>query len=139
MIDFGNMLLYVVNVIFYKSKEDRKLEFIFDMDLCYNGDVMIELLVKKFKLGMFNIEVCGIFWVIFKLFVLEYNFIGGVIVFFLNRLKLKFDLINLLNVLDFFGFKSFFCWIMGDVVLLFVVLLNWVVVFFVVGVDVSDL
>lgn len=61
MIDFGNMLLYVVNVIFYKSKEDRKLEFIFDMDLCYNGDVMIELLVKKFKLGMFNIEVCGIF------------------------------------------------------------------------------
>lgn len=109
IIDFGNKLFYVVNVKLYFSKEERKLEFIFDMDIVYNGDVIIKFVVKKVKLGLFNIELCGVFRVIFKLLVVEYNFVGGVIVFFLNRFKLKFDLINLLNVLDFFGFKSFLC------------------------------
>lgn len=57
IIDFGNKLLYVVNVIFYESKDDKKFEFIFDMDLCYNGDVIIKLVVKKVKLGLLNIEL----------------------------------------------------------------------------------
>lgn len=138
IIDFGNKLLYVVNVIFYESKDDKKFEFIFDMDLCYNGDVIIKLVVKKVKLGLLNIELWGMFRVIFKFLVVEYNFIGGIIVFFLNRFKLKFDLINLLNVLDFFGFKSSLCWIIDDVIVLFVVLFNCIVILFVIGVEVSD-
>lgn len=138
-IDLGNTPPYVANVTSYKSKEDRKSEFIFDMDLCYNGDATIELSVKKFKLGMSNIEVRGILRVIFKPLVSEYNPIGGVTVFFLNRPKLKFDLTNLLNVLDFPGLKSSLRRITGDAVSSFVVLPNRVVVPLAAGVDASDL
>ena len=138
-IDLGNTPPYVANVTTYESKEHRNSEFIFDMDLCYNGDATIKLSVKKVKLGLSNIQLRGILRVIFKPLVSEYNPIGGVTVFFLNRPKLKFDLTNLLNVLDIPGLKSSLRRITNDAIASFVVLPNRVVVPLAAGVDASDL
>ena len=139
-IDLGNKPPYVANVTSYVSKnENKKSEFIFDMDLCYNGDATIKLAVKKVKLGLSNIELRGILRVIFKPLVSEYNPVGGVTVFFLNRPKLKFDLTNLLNVLDFPGLKSSLRRITDDVIASFVVLPNRIAIPLAAGVDASDL
>ena len=139
-IDLGNKPPYVANVKSYASKEDhKKSEFIFDMDLCYNGDATIKLAVKKVTLGLSNIELRGILRVIFKPLVAEYNPVGGVTVFFLNRPKLKFDLTNLLNVLDFPGLKSSLRRITDDVIASFVVLPNRIAIPLAAGVDASDL
>lgn len=139
-IDLGNKPPYVANVTSYASKsEHKKSEFIFDMDLCYNGDATIKLAVKKFKLGLSNIELRGILRVIFKPLVAEYNPVGGVTVFFLNRPKLKFDLTNLLNVLDLPGLKSSLRRITDDVIASFAVLPNRIAVPLAAGVDASDL
>lgn len=138
-IDLGNTPPYVANVTTYENKEHRESEFIFDMDLCYNGDATIKLSVKSVKLGLSNIELRGILRIIFKPLVSEYNPIGGVTVFFLNRPKLKFDLTNLLNVLDFPGLKSSLRRITNDAIASFVVLPNRVVVPLAAGVDASDL
>lgn len=138
-IDLGNKPPYVANVKSYPSKEERKSEFIFDMDIVYNGDATIKLAVKKVKLGLSNIELRGVLRVIFKPLVAEYNPVGGVTVFFLNRPKLKFDLTNLLNVLDLPGLKSSLRRITDDVIASFVVLPNRVAVPLAAGVDASDL
>lgn len=138
-IDLGNKPPYVANVKSYPSKEERKSEFIFDMDIVYNGDATIKLAVKKVKLGLSNIELRGVLRVIFKPLVAEYNPVGGVTVFFLNRPKLKFDLTNLLNVLDLPGLKSSLRRITDDVIASFVVLPNRVAVPLATGVDASDL
>lgn len=139
-IDLGNKPPYVANVTSYASKsEHKKSEFIFDMDLCYNGDATIKLAVKKVKLGLSNIELRGILRVIFKPLVAEYNPVGGVTVFFLNRPKLKFDLTNLLNVLDLPGLKSSLRRITDDVIASFAVLPNRIAVPLATGVDASDL
>lgn len=139
-IDLGNKPPYVANVTSYASKEEhKKSEFIFDMDLCYNGDATIKLSVKRVKLGLSNIELRGILRVIFKPLVAEYNPVGGVTVFFLNRPKLKFDLTNLLNVLDFPGLKSSLRRITDDVLASFVVLPNRIAIPLATGVDASDL
>lgn len=139
-IDLGNKPPYVANVTSYASKDEHKRsEFIFDMDLCYNGDATIKLAVKKVKLGLSNIELRGILRVIFKPLVAEYNPVGGVTVFFLNRPKLKFDLTNLLNVLDLPGLKSSLRRITDDVIASFVVLPNRIAVPLAAGVDASDL
>lgn len=139
-IDLGNKPPYVANVTSYDSKdENKKSEFIFDMDLCYNGDATIKLAVKKVKLGLSNIELRGMLRVIFKPLVAEYNPIGGVTVFFLNRPKLKFDLTNLLNVLDLPGLKSTLRRITDDVIASFVVLPNRIAIPLAAGVEASDL
>lgn len=139
-IDLGNKPPYVANVTSYVSKnENKKSEFIFDMDLCYNGDATIKLAVKRVKLGLSNIELRGILRVIFKPLVAEYNPVGGVTVFFLNRPKLKFDLTNLLNVLDLPGLKSSLRRITDDVIASFVVLPNRIAIPLASGVDASDL
>lgn len=138
-IDLGNKPPYVANVKSYPGKEERKSEFIFDMDIVYNGDATIKLAVKKVKLGLSNIELRGVLRVIFKPLVAEYNPVGGVTVFFLNRPKLKFDLTNLLNVLDLPGLKSSLRRITDDVIASFVVLPNRVAVPLAAGVDASDL
>lgn len=138
-IDLGNKPPYVANVKSYPSKEERKSEFIFDMDIVYNGDATIKLAVKKVKLGLSNIELRGVLRVIFNPLVAEYNPVGGVTVFFLNRPKLKFDLTNLLNVLDLPGLKSSLRRITDDVIASFVVLPNRVAVPLAAGVDASDL
>lgn len=139
-IDLGNKPPYVANVTSYVSKnENKKSEFIFDMDLCYNGDATIKLAVKRVKLGLSNIELRGILRVIFKPLVAEYNPVGGVTVFFLNRPKLKFDLTNLLNVLDLPGLKSSLRRITDDVIASFVVLPNRIAIPLAPGVDASDL
>ena len=139
-IDLGNNPPMVANVKSYNSKGDgKKSDFIFDMDLAYSGDAKIKLAVKKVKLGLSNIELRGILRVIFKPLVSEYNPIGGVTVFFLNRPKLKFDLTNLLNVLDLPGLKSSLRRITDDVIASFVVLPNRIAVPLAEGVDASDL
>lgn len=138
-IDLGNKPPYVANVKSYPSKEDKNSEFIFDMDIVYNGDATIKLAVKKVKLGLSNIELRGVLRVIFKPLVAEYNPVGGVTVFFLNRPKLKFDLTNLLNVLDLPGLKSSLRRITDDVIASFVVLPNRIAVPLAAGVDASDL
>lgn len=139
-IDLGNKPPYVANVTSYDKKdENKKSEFIFDMDLCYNGDATIKLAVKKVKLGLSNIELRGMLRIIFKPLVAEYNPVGGITVFFLNRPKLKFDLTNLLNVLDLPGLKSTLRRITDDVIASFVVLPNRIAVPLATGVDGSDL
>ena len=139
-IDLGNKPPHVANVKSYDTRADhKKSEFIFDMDLCYNGDATIKLAVKNVKLGLSNIELRGVLRVIFKPLVSEYNPIGGVTVFFLNRPKLKFDLTNLLNVLDLPGLKSSLRRITDDVIASFVVLPNRIAIPLAAGVDGSDL
>ncbi|KAJ7365620.1 Extended synaptotagmin-3 [Desmophyllum pertusum] len=138
-IDLGNKPPYVASVTSYASKEERKDEYIFDMDFVYSGDATIKLAIKSFKLGLSNIELRGILRVIFKPLVAEYNPVGGVTVFFLNRPKLKFDLTNLLNVLDIPGLKSSLRRITDDVIASFVVLPNRIAVPLAAGVEASDL
>ena len=124
----------------YQSGDMKKKdEFIFDLDISYCGDAQVKLSVKNVKLGINNIELKGVLRVIFKPLVSDYNPVGGVTVFFLNRPKLKFDLTNLLNVLDIPGLKSTLRRITDDVIASFVVLPNRVVVPLAQGVDASDL
>lgn len=59
--------------------------------------------------------------------------------FFFKRFRIVFNLINLLNVLDFFGLKIILCGIVDDVIVSFVVLFNRIMIFLVESVDFSDL
>ena len=139
-IDLGNTPPQFKHVVAYdQPKDERQNDYIFDLDLSYRGDANLKLSVKGVNLGISNIELKGPLRVIFKPLVSEYNPVGGLTVFFLNRPQLKFDLNNLLNVLDFPGLKSTLRRIINDVIASFVVLPNRVVVPLAEGVDGSDL
>ena len=139
-ITLGNEAPRIGDVKAYQSGDGKKKEeFIFDLDLSYTGDAQVKLNVKNVKLGINNIELKGVLRVILKPLVAEYNPVGGVTVFFLNRPKLKFDLTNLLNVLDIPGLKSTLRRITDDVLASFVVLPNRVAIPLAQGLDASDL
>ncbi|EDO46351.1 predicted protein [Nematostella vectensis] len=137
-ITLGNQPPIIQNVVSYDGDE-KKGEFILDLDLKYEGDAQVKLSVKNVKLGLTKFKLNGILRVIFKPLVSLYNPIGGVTVFFLNRPKTKFDLTNLLNVLDFPGLNSTLRRIVDDTIASFVVLPNRVAIPLAEGVDASDL
>lgn len=137
-ITLGNQPPVIMSVSSYDSK-DKAGCFIMDLDFKYNGDAQVKLSVKSVKLGLTNFQLHGVLRVIFKPLVSNYNPVGGVTVFFLNRPKTKFDLTNLLNVLDFPGLKSTLRRIVDDTLASFVVLPNRVAVPLAEGVDGSDL
>jgi Ca2+-dependent lipid-binding protein len=137
-ITLGNQPPVIKSVSSYDTR-DKTGSFIMDLDIKYEGDAQVKLSVKSVKLGLTNFQLNGILRVIFKPLVSNYNPIGGVTVFFLNRPKTKFDLTNLLNVLDFPGLKSTLRRIVNDTLASFVVLPNRVAVPLAEGVDGSDL
>ncbi|KAK3748301.1 hypothetical protein QZH41_007335 [Actinostola sp. cb2023] len=137
-ITLGNKPPLIKSVSSY-DHTDKAGAYIMDLDLKYDGDAQVKLAVKNVKLGLNNFQLQGVLRVIFKPLVSNYNPIGGVTVFFLNRPKTKFDLTNLLNVLDLPGLKSTLRRIVNDTVASFVVLPNRVAVPLAEGVDGSDL
>ena len=126
-ISFGQVAPKITGINSY-APEDTPDEFILDLDLLYEGDAKIKLCVKSVTMGVSDIQLRGILRVIFKPFVGETNPIGGLTVFFLNRPKIKFDLINLLNVLDIPGLKSKLRSVAEDVICSIMVLPNRIVV-----------
>lgn len=137
-ITLGNKPPLIKSVSSYDQKE-KSGSYIMDLDIKYDGDFQVKLAVKNVKLGLNNFRLHGVLRVIFKPMVAEYNPIGGVTVFFLNRPKTKFDLTNLLNVLDFPGLKSTLRRIVNDTIASFVVLPNRIAIPLAEGVDGSDL
>lgn len=139
-ISLGQTPLYITHIRTYHtctSKRDN--EFIMDLDIVYNGDANFTLGVKKVKLGVSDLEIHGPLRVIFKPLVSDYNPVGGVTVFFLNRPKISFELTNLLSVLDIPGIKEILQNIVQDVAASFVVLPNRIAVPLAVSVDYGDL
>ncbi|XP_028406048.1 extended synaptotagmin-3-like [Dendronephthya gigantea] len=126
-ISFGQVAPKITGINSY-APEDAPDEFILDLDLLYEGDAKIKLCVKSVNMGVSDIQLRGVLRVIFKPFVGEPNPIGGLTVFFLNRPKIKFDLINLLNVLDIPGLKSKLRSVAEDVICSIMVLPNRIVV-----------
>lgn len=126
-ISFGQVAPKITGVNSY-APEDSPDEFILDLDLLYEGDAKIKLNVKGVTLGVSAIQLRGLLRVIFKPFVGEPNPVGGITVFFTNRPKVSFDLINLLNVLDFPGLKSHLRSVGEDVICSIMVLPNRIVV-----------
>ena len=126
-ISFGQVAPKITGINSY-APEDTPDEFILDLDLLYEGDAKIKLCVKSVTLGVSDIQLRGMLRVIFKPFVGEPNPVGGLTVFFLNRPKIKFDLINLLNVLDIPGLKSKLRSVVEDVICSIMVLPNRIVV-----------
>lgn len=126
-ISFGQVAPKITGVNSY-APTDAPNEFILDLDLLYEGDAKIKLNVKSVTLGVSAIQLRGLLRVIFKPFVGEPNPIGGLTVFFLNRPKISFDLINLLNVLDIPGLKSKLRSVAEDVICSIMVLPNRIVV-----------
>lgn len=137
-ITLGNKPPLILSVSSYDHR-DKTGSFIMDLDIKYDGDAQVKLSVKKVKLGLNNFRLNGVLRVIFKPLVSNYNPVGGVTVFFLNRPKTKFDLTNLLNVLDFPGLKSTLRRIVNDTIASFVVLPNRIAIPLAEGVDGSDL
>lgn len=139
-ISLGQTPLYITNIRTYHvctSKRDD--EFIMDLDVVYNGDADFVLGIKKVKLGVSDLEIHGPLRVIFKPLVSDYNPVGGISVFFLNRPKVTFELTNLLSVLDIPGIKELLLDIVQDVVASFVVLPNRISVPLALNVDYGDL
>ena len=126
-ISFGQVAPKITGINSY-APEDAPDEFILDLDLLYEGDAKIKLSVKSVNMGVSDIQLRGMLRIIFKPFVGEPNPIGGLTVFFLNRPKIKFDLINLLNVLDIPGLKSKLRSVAEDVICSIMVLPNRIVV-----------
>ena len=126
-ISFGQVAPKISGINSY-APGDAPDEFILDLDLLYEGDAKIKLCVKSVNMGVSDIQLRGVLRVIFKPFVGEPNPIGGLTVFFLNRPKIKFDLINLLNVLDIPGLKSKLRSVAEDVICSIMVLPNRIVV-----------
>lgn len=126
-ISFGQVSPKVTGVNSY-APTDCPDEFILDLDLLYEGDAKIKLSVRSVTLGVSAIQLRGLLRVIFKPFVGEPNPIGGLTVFFTNRPKISFDLINLLNVLDIPGLKSKLRSTAEDVICSIMVLPNRIVV-----------
>lgn len=137
-ITLGNKPPLIKSVSSYDHR-DKTGSYIMDLDIKYDGDAQVKLSVKKVKLGLNNFRLHGVLRVIFKPLVSNYNPIGGVTVFFLNRPKTKFDLTNLLNVLDLPGLKSTLRRIVNDTIASFVVLPNRIAIPLAEGVDGSDL
>jgi Ca2+-dependent lipid-binding protein len=126
-ISFGQVAPKITGINSY-APDDAPDEFILDLDLLYEGDAKIKLCVKSVTMGVSAIQLRGMLRVIFKPFVGEPNPIGGLTVFFLNRPKIKFDLINLLNVLDIPGLKSKLRSVAEDVICSIMVLPNRIVI-----------
>ena len=126
-ISFGQVAPKITGINSY-APEDTPDEFILDLDLLYEGDAKIKLCVKSVTMGVSAIQLRGMLRVIFKPFVGEPNPIGGMTVFFLNRPKIGFDLINLLNVLDIPGLKSKLRSVAEDVICSIMVLPNRIVI-----------
>ncbi|EDO46277.1 predicted protein [Nematostella vectensis] len=134
----GQTPLYITNIKTYKAKK-RDKEFIMDLDVVYNGDAHFTLGIKKVQLGISDLKIHGPLRVILKPLLSDYNPVGGVTVFFLNRPKISFDLTNLLSVLDIPGLKGTLLDIVEDVVASFVVLPNRIAVPLSASVDAGDL
>lgn len=126
-ISFGQVAPKITGINSY-APEDSPDQFILDLDLLYEGDAKIKLSVKSVSMGVSDIQVRGLLRIIIKPFVGEPNPVGGITVFFLNRPKIKFDLINLLNVLDIPGLKSKLRSVSEDVICSIMVLPNRIVV-----------
>lgn len=139
-ISLGQTPPYITNFKTYQtSTSTQDNEFIMDLDVVYNGDADFVLAVKKVKLGVSDFQIHGPLRVILKPLVPDFNPVGGVTVFFLNRPKISFELTNLLSVLDIPGIKSTLLDIIEDVVASFVVLPNRIAVPMSLNVDAADL
>lgn len=126
-ISFGQVAPKITGINSY-APTDAPDEFILDLDLLYEGDAKIKLSIKSVTLGVSAIQLRGLLRIIFKPFVGEPNPVGGITLFFTNRPKISFDLINLLNVLDFPGLKSKLRSVGEDVICSIMVLPNRIVV-----------
>ena len=139
-IALGRKAPIISNVKTYECASSKKRdEFIMDANIIYEGDAQLKLAVKNVKLGISDIQLSGTIRIIFKPLLSNYNPIGGITLFFLNRPKISFNLTNLLNILDIPGLKPMLRNIIGDVISSFIVLPNRIAVPLVDGVDGSDL
>ena len=139
-IELGQKPPFFGNIKSYSgSGTSKPSEFIIDVDLTYNGDAQVKLSVKNVKLGISDVQIHGPLRIILKPLLSGQTLVGGVTVFFLKRPKINFNLTNLLNVLDFPGFKKTLRSIVDDVIASLVVLPNRIAVPLAECVDAGDL
>ena len=139
-IDLGQKPPLIANVRSYQRSEGMKRsEYTIDVDVTYNGDAQVKLAYRKLKLGISDFQIHGPLRIIMTPFPSENSLVGGIVVFFLKRPKIAFDLTNLLNVLDFPGLKKSLRGIVDDAVADFIVLPNRIAIPLAEGVDACDL
>lgn len=105
-IHFGHIPLRITGMKAYTHEVDHR-EVILDMNICYEGDVDIDAVVKEpITAGVKGLKLTGMLRVILEPLIGEAPLVGGVTLFFIRRPTLQINWTGMTNLLDSPAFSS---------------------------------
>ncbi|KAK2839528.1 hypothetical protein Q5P01_013268 [Channa striata] len=105
-VHFGRVPLKITGMKAYTHEVDQK-EVILDLNICYNGDVDINTVVKPpITAGIKELKLTGMLRVILEPLIGQAPLVGGVTFFFIRRPTLQINWTGATNILDSPAFSS---------------------------------
>ncbi|XP_040005335.1 extended synaptotagmin-3 [Xiphias gladius] len=105
-VHFGHTPLRITGMKVYTHEVDQK-EVILDMNICYDGDVDIDTVVKPpITAGIKGLKLKGMLRVILEPLIGQVPLVGGVTFFFIRRPTLEINWTGMTNLLDSPAFSS---------------------------------
>ncbi|XP_040913456.1 extended synaptotagmin-3 isoform X2 [Toxotes jaculatrix] len=105
-VHFGHIPLRITGMKCYTHEVDQK-EVILDLNICYDGDVDIDAVVKPpITAGVKGVKLKGMLRVILEPLIGQVPLVGGVTFFFIRRPTLEINWTGMTNVLDSPAFSS---------------------------------
>uniref|UniRef100_A0A671VZA3 Extended synaptotagmin-like protein 3 n=1 Tax=Sparus aurata TaxID=8175 RepID=A0A671VZA3_SPAAU len=105
-VHFGHIPLRITGMKAYTHEVDQR-EVVLDLNICYDGDVDIDALVKEpITAGVKGLKLKGMIRVILEPLIGEAPLVGGVTLFFIRRPTLEINWTGMTNLLDSPAFSS---------------------------------
>uniref|UniRef100_A0A671W0R2 Extended synaptotagmin-like protein 3 n=1 Tax=Sparus aurata TaxID=8175 RepID=A0A671W0R2_SPAAU len=99
-VHFGHIPLRITGMKAYTHEVDQR-EVVLDLNICYDGDVDIDALVKEpITAGVKGLKLKGMIRVILEPLIGEAPLVGGVTLFFIRRPTLEINWTGMTNLLD---------------------------------------
>ncbi|XP_024919535.1 extended synaptotagmin-3 isoform X2 [Cynoglossus semilaevis] len=105
-VHFGHIPPKITGIRAYTDEVDQR-EVVLDMDICYEGDVDIDTVVKPpVTAGVKGLKLKGMIRVILEPLIGDVPLVGGVTFFFIRRPTLQINWTGMTNLLDTPAFSS---------------------------------
>ncbi|KAM9347141.1 extended synaptotagmin-3 [Symphorus nematophorus] len=105
-VHFGHIPLRITGMKAYTHEVDQR-EVVLDMNVCYDGDVDIDAVVKEpITAGVKGLKLKGMLRVILEPLIGDAPLVGGVTFFFIRRPTLEINWTGMTNLLDSPAFSS---------------------------------